>query len=589
MEHPRFLPLRPIFLISVLSIALGIALAGNAAAQNVVKGPLGTALDRFMKANEGYGFSGSVIVVQHGEIVLNAGYGLADRAHNVPFTPDTLFDIASISKPFTAAAVLRMEMKGKLKVEDKLSKFFPDAPPDKAAITLHQLLTHTAGLPETIGPEDEVIGKRAFLKRIYATPLVHPPGGKFLYSNAGYSLLAAVVEVVSGKPFGVVLHDEVFAPAGMLHSGFTPSAQDLPRLSHGYTGDGDWGTSLTHPRGPDGPWWNLRGNGGILTTTGDLYRWDLALKGNSVLSEAERVKYEQGYTHESKGLYPQYAYGWSFSKALNDHRKLSHVGGNSAYQSDFRRFPDDGSMIAIVTNTDAYSSIATANHLEESLYGKPFVEPPPVVPATEAELRRCAGTYELPSGERIEVAVEKNRLAVTPQRREGLDLVGGKPSEEHQRRFTQREESVLRVMNLAQKGNLHPLSNILVDHDEESNRWYVTLKALEAKLGPWTGIKMIGTRSLGGQVISHATLTFKKGERILDVVWAGPTADHLAMGTSLWPSFYLPEGPSRFVTYEVGTEAIVRMTCEGSGGGAAPAISFENAGATVKAQRQPGK
>jgi hypothetical protein len=167
--------------------------------------------------------------------------------------------------------------------------------------------------------------------------------------------------------------------------------------------------------------------------------------------------------------------------------------------------------------------------------------------------------------------------------------VGGKPSEEHQRRFTQREESVLRVMNLAQKGNLHPLSNILVDHDEESNRWYATLKALEAKLGPWTGIKMIGTRSLGGQVISHATLTFKKGERILDVVWAGPTADHLAMGTSLWPNFYLPEGPSRFVTYEVGTEAIVRMTCEGSAGAAAPAISFENAGGTVKAQRQPGK
>jgi CubicO group peptidase (beta-lactamase class C family) len=583
MNRPRLPHLRPIFLIS----ALGIALAGNLAAQNVVKGPLGAALDRFMRANEGYGYSGSVIVVQHGEVVLNAGYGLANRAQGRPFTADTLFDIASISKPFTAAAVLRMEMKGKLKVEDKLAKFFPDAPPDKAAITIHQLLTHTAGLPETIGPEDEVIGKRAFLKRIYATPLVHPPGGKFLYSNAGYSLLAAVVEAVTGRPFGEVLRDEVFVPAGMLHSGFVPGAQDLPRLAHGYTGDGDWGTSLTHPRGPDGPWWNLRGNGGVLTTTGDLRLWDLALQKSSVLSAAEHAKYEQGYVHETKGLYPQYAYGWSFSKALNDHRKLSHVGGNSAFQSDYRRFPDDGAMIAITSNTDGYSSIAIANHLEESLYGKPFVEPPPVAAASEAELRRCAGVYQLPSGERIEVAAEKNRLAVTPQRREGMEVVGGKASEEHQRRFKQREESVMRVMNQALNGKLAPLSDILVDHDEESNRWHRSLKAIEARLGPWKGTTMIGTRSLGGQVITHALLAFQKGERVLDVVWAGPTADHLAIGTALWPSFFLPEGPSRFVTYEVGTETVVKMTCEGSGG-AAPALSFESAGSTVKAQRRAG-
>jgi hypothetical protein len=143
------------------------------------------------------------------------------------------------------------------------------------------------------------------------------------------------------------------------------------------------------------------------------------------------------------------------------------------------------------------------------------------------------------------------------------------------------------VLGLAQRGNLKPLSNILVDHDEESNRWHKTLVALEAKLGPWTGSKMIGTRSLGGQVVTHVILTFKKGERILDVVWAGPTADHLAMGTSMWPSFFLPEGPSRFVTYEVGTEVIVRMTCDGTGG-AAPGLTFESNGATVKAQRAGG-
>jgi CubicO group peptidase (beta-lactamase class C family) len=582
MERSFRLHPRSLLLLTLLpSIVLG------APARGEVKGPLGASLDRFMKALEGYGFSGSAIVVQHGEVVLNEGYGIADRAHNLPFTPDTLFDIASISKQFTAAAVLRMEMQGKLKVEDKLSKFFPQAPPDKAGITLHQLLTHTAGFPETIGPEDEVIDRKAFLKRIFATPLEHQPGAKFLYSNAGYSLLAAVVEVVSGKPFGDVLHAELFVPAGMPHTGFTPTPQDRPRLSHGYTGDGDWGTSLDHPRAPDGPWWNLRGNGGILTTTGDLYRWDQALRGTAVLSAPEILKYQQGYVREQKGVFPQYAYGWSFSETQNNHRKLSHVGGNSAYQSDFRRFPDDNSMIAIVSNVDGYSSIAIGNHLEESLYGKPFVEPPAVVAASEADLKRCVGVYQLPGGGQLEVAAEKNRLAVTPQTGEGLGVIGGKPGGERLRKFEQREAQVLRVLGLAQRGNLKPLSNILVDHDEESNRWHKTLVALEAKLGPWMGTKMLGTRSLGGQVVTHVVLTFKKGERILDVVWAGPTADHLAMGTSMWPSFFLPEGPSRFVTYEVGTEVIVRMTCEGAGG-AAPWLSFESNGATVKAQRRAG-
>src|SRR5947208_6843626 len=114
-----------------------------------------------------------------GEVVHVQCYVHADRAHGTPFTADTLFDIASISKPFTAAAVLRLEMQGKLKVEDPISRFFPEAPPDKAAITLHQLLTHTSGLPESLGPEYEELTRKAFLQRLFATKLIHPPGGRF--------------------------------------------------------------------------------------------------------------------------------------------------------------------------------------------------------------------------------------------------------------------------------------------------------------------------------------------------------------------------------------------------------------------------
>jgi CubicO group peptidase (beta-lactamase class C family) len=553
----------------------------------VVKGPLGTSLDRYLTELTRFGYSGSAVVAQHGEVVLNKGYGLADRAHGTPFTSDTLFDIASISKQFTAAAVLRLEMQGKLKVEDPIKRFFPEAPPDKAGITLHQLLTHTAGLPETLGLEDERLDRKAFLKRIFATKLVHPPGMKFLYSNAGYSLLAAVVEVASGRTLGEFLRDQVFLPAGMHHTGFLLDAQDRQRLAHGYNGDGDWGTSLDHPHAPDGgPWWNLRGNGGILTTTGDLYLWFVALQGNAVLSAAEREKYERPNVRETKAQYPQYAYGWSFSKSPTGNRKLAHVGGNGAFQSDYRRYSEDGAMIAITSNTEDYSSIAIANHLENWVFGKPVAEPLALAPAKEEELRRCAGTYELaPGGERLTVAAEKDRLVVTPEGSGGLVLLSGKPEGRRQQRFAAREEEVAAVMAAARRGDLKPLTAMCVDADEASKHWRAVMSSTEAKLGPWQGVTMLGTRSIGGQIMTHARLNFKKGTRVLHVSWAGSIADHVTLAERLLPSFFLPEGPSRFVTYDVGTDTIEHLTCEGTGG-AAPSLRFEGPSGTVTVRRR---
>lgn len=578
--------LRPL----LLSILLLLVLIPSGARAEVVKGPLGTSLDRYLTELTRFGYSGSVVVAQHGEVVLNKGYGLADRAHGVPFTSDTLFDIASVSKQFTAAAVLRLEMQGKLKVEDRIKRFFPEAPPDKAGITLHQLLTHTAGFPETLGPEDEVIDRKAFLKRAFATRLVHPPGKKFLYSNGGYSLLAAVVEVVSGKPFGEFLREQVFLPAGMHHTGFLPDAQDRQRLAHGYNGDGDWGTSLDHPHAPDGPWWGLRGNGGILTTTGDLYLWFKALLGNSVLSAAEREKYEQPYVRETGAEYPQYAYGWSFSKSPTGHRKLAHVGGNGAFQSDFRRYPEDGAMIAITSNTDDYSSIAIANHLEGWVFGEPVAQPLALAPVKEEELRRCAGTYELPAGggapaERLTVVAEKDRLAVTPEGPAGLVLLSGKPEGRRQKRFAAREAQVTDAMTAARRGNLKPLADMCVDAGEASKHWQAVMRSIETRLGPWQGFTMLGTRSIGGQIVTHARLNFKKGTRMLDVAWAGSLADHVTVGDGLPPSYFLPDGPSRFVTYDVGTDTVERLTCEGTGG-AAPSLRFEGPAGTATVKRK---
>jgi len=550
-----------------------------------VQGPLSAKLDRYLRQLAGYGFSGAVLAAQHGQIVLDRGYGLADRAESTPFTADTLFDVASISKPFTAAAVLRLEMQGKLKVEDPLARFFPQAPADKAGITLHQLLTHTAGLPESLGLEYEPLTRQAFLQRIFSTPLLRPPGSRFFYSNAGYSLLAAVVETVSGRPFGDFLRDELFLPAGMRHTGYLPDAHDRQLLAHGYTGDEDWGTPLDHPQAPDGPWWNLRGNGGILTTAGDLYRWHEALRGDAVLSAAERAKYEAPQVPEGSAPYPRYAYGWSVSKSPTGRRELSHVGGNGVFMSDFRRYPDDGAALVVASNSIGYSAIAIADQIERRLFGEPVAAPPATASMPADQLRRCAGLYELASGEALTVNAEWERLAVAPEGRAGLEILSCQPGQKRQHRFAEREGEVERALAAALHGDLGPMARMLVDSTAAAQRWRASVARAEAELGPWENAAVVGTRSLGGQVVTEARLTFARGTRALAIFWAGPTADGFSIGRSLRPTYFLPAGPSSFVTYDPGTEGTVTLRCAGTG--AASTLRFESGHAAVTAHRRP--
>ncbi len=472
----RLRPFRPslVLLMAVLvqALLLGDCARGQQTRGQQARGTLGTSLDHYLKALVGYGYSGAVLVAKNGEIILNEGYGLADREHKKPFTADTLFDIASISKQFTAAAILKLEMQGKLKVEDPLSRFFPSAPPDKAVVTLHQLMTHTSGFPDSIGDEYDVMTRDDFLKGIFATPLEHVPGGRFVYSDAGYAMLAAVVESVAGRPLGDFLHDQIFEPAGMHHTGLKPNAEDRERLAHGHSLQGDWGTSLDHSYAPDGPWWNLRGNGGVLTTTGDLFLWDKALQGDAVLSKVEREKFQQPYVRETNAPEPKYAYGWSVTTGPTGHTRLAHVGGNGAFGSDYRRYPEDGVVIFVDANTVTYSAIMITDQIERKVFGKPVVEPPAVVAAPDSELQRCAGTYKLGANEHLTVAAEPGRLAVTADGGEGLAHIFGSVGKERLKRFAQRDNRVEEVLEAGLHGKFGPLGEMLTLNAERgAKRW----------------------------------------------------------------------------------------------------------------------
>jgi CubicO group peptidase (beta-lactamase class C family) len=239
------------------------------------------------------GFSGSILVTVDGKRRVTEAHGLANREEALENTPQTAFDAGSILKAFTATALFRLEQDGALALSDSLGDILPEAPPDKAAITLLEILQHRAGFDEyhdTLGDFEPMTRPEA-RARILAQELLFEPGTDSAYSNSGYTLLADVIETVSGRAFTDYVRGALFEPAGLVQSGFySEPLWETVETAVGYDastfGDND----------PSGwPYtWALVGNGGLVTTVLDLDRWLSALFGGRVLSEAtfERLRTE---------------------------------------------------------------------------------------------------------------------------------------------------------------------------------------------------------------------------------------------------------------------------------------------------------
>lgn len=354
-----------------LCIAIAVGLVSQAGAEQardderpnnpaqtnaVVQGETGHALDACLKNAEGEGFSGVALVAVDGKVILSKGYGLADRKHRTPFSTDTVFSIGSITKQFTAAAILKLEEEGKLSTEDTLGKYFPEAGPDKRDITLHQLLTHSSGLRSDVSGDYDRMTNDRFLSRVFSSKLEKLDGPTpFHYSNIGYSLLGFVVERVSGMRYESFLADRFFRPLGMKQTGYVLPAWSKDRVALGYRKNGRaWGSPLEKPWAEDGPYWGLKANGGILSTVGDMYRWVTALQNGEVLSEASMKKLWTGYVVAATDVTPQpkYAYGWRILTTKRGTRLISHNGSNGITFASVRIFPDEKIITILASNTE---------------------------------------------------------------------------------------------------------------------------------------------------------------------------------------------------------------------------------------------
>jgi CubicO group peptidase (beta-lactamase class C family) len=289
-------------------------------------------------------FSGYVYVAKNDSIILEKGYGKADFEKGINNTAQTKFDLASLTKQFTALSIMQLEEKNLLNVNDKIDKYLPLFPHGNE-ITIHQLLNHTSGLSEhpdkfdirKFRPSSKIDAATA--KKMEVT-LASTPGSSFSYSNTGYILLGYIIEKASGKTLDTYFAENIFNPLDMKNSGFQNENSFIDNLAVGY---------LTYQKDKAEISWTetnvgvVRGSSGLCSTAEDLIKWDKALTSKKLIS---KESYDKMYTPYENN----YGYGWYIYKDSNEKSYYEHYGVGTGYRSYILRNVEAKTTVIIVSN-----------------------------------------------------------------------------------------------------------------------------------------------------------------------------------------------------------------------------------------------
>lgn len=290
-------------------------------------------------------FSGSVLIARCENILISKGYGMANLEHDVLNTPQTKFRLGSITKQFTAMAILMLQEQGQLNVQDSVCDYMPSCPEAWQPITIHHLLTHSSGIPNfTDFPDfDEMMASTVSgtINTFRDKPLRFAPGTKFSYSNSGYIVLGLIIEQSAGNPFyGAYVRENIFQPLNMMSTGYDQNSRVLSDRASGYVRmdpntlrNADYlDMSVPHAAGA------------LYSTVEDLYLWDRALYTESLVSQSSL---NMMFTPDKD----EYGYGWLISEMLN--RKVTaHNGGINGFATSIARFVDDDVVIIVLSNIE---------------------------------------------------------------------------------------------------------------------------------------------------------------------------------------------------------------------------------------------
>lgn len=361
-----------------LILAIFLMLSPLAKAQEIVsKNDTCNMIDSYLeKMEKENSFSGGLLIIQNNQTIFKKGYGFSNQEKKTGFSSSTLASMGSITKSFTAVAILKLYQQNKLKLSDKLSKFFKDVPSDKANITIHQLLTHSSGFTEFLEEDKgdyEKIETEEFLKRAFKQPLTFDPGSKAVYTNVGMSILGIIIEKTSGQDYETFLQKEIFDRVGIKSIGYHYPVTSEKDIAHGYQNGKDWGTHQTHFENTGGgPYWNLKANGGLEASLNDMELWIKAITGFKILPDSltKLMFFPHIIEDGTQGFY-SFGYGCNISSSRRNTQLIDNGGSNGIYFARLIRLPEENVCFYMVTNESSMNAnMILPNVTQLYFYGK---------------------------------------------------------------------------------------------------------------------------------------------------------------------------------------------------------------------------
>jgi CubicO group peptidase (beta-lactamase class C family) len=369
-----------------------------------------TKVDEYMNAAVTVnGFSGSILVARNGQPVVSKGYGMANIELAAPNTPQTVFRLGSVTKQFTAMAIMILQERGKLRVSDPVCQYLTDCPPAWQPLTIKHLLTHTSGIPNYTNFPD--FARTAVLPTPAADmvgmlkdkPLEFAPGEKFAYSNSGYYLLGLIIERASGKPYADFLQESIFTPLAMHQTGYDSTSRIIRNRAAGYARQAGETVNaaymdMTIPFAA----------GALYSTTEDLLRWDQALYTDRLVSQKSL---DEIFTPFKGG----YGYGWSIGRRF-DRQEIGHGGGIYGFATQLDRFPDDRVTVVVLSNVEGAAAGTIANDLGAVVFGAPYEIPKErkAITVDTKTLDQYVGEYRIASPP-IDIVVTRNDATLIAQ------------------------------------------------------------------------------------------------------------------------------------------------------------------------------
>ena len=412
-------------------------------------------LDELLKAYANQSrFNGSVLVIKDGETLLDKGYGLSNVKENLSNNPNTIFQVGSITKQFTAAIILKLQEEKKINIQDKLSKYFPGYP-NGDSITIEHLLTHTSGIYSYTNDREFMSSKvsiphtrQQMISLFKDKPLQFTPGTKWRYSNSGYLLLGYIIEDLTGLTYQEAVRQYIFNPLQMRNSGFDYTQLNNQQKATGYSQLVDeMNTSATSIDSTIS-----FASGSIYATTADLYKFQQGIQSHAIISKSTLEKASTPFMNN-------YGYGFEIDSVAGK-RIIGHSGSIHGFVSNMVWVPGENTVVILLNNATSPHLGKITHNIISLLYDQPYELPvlKVAISMPEKTLQQYTGVYEIAPQFAITVSLVNGSLIGTPQGQESRKLHPEKEDQfflkevDGQFKFTRNDENEITAVILIQSG-----------------------------------------------------------------------------------------------------------------------------------------